>query len=144
MKRNGLKRGDLCSCGSGKRFKKCCYPRTVLDFTKPNFGIPTPFEEQEATRRALARLEGLPPQNKGILIEKPDVGRSRVLCAPLAPYGGALALPGTEAPPSPMQIEAKYLAIRQGNPKGVTEVLLTYTCPERFGVSVHGDSGSSW
>jgi hypothetical protein len=133
MSGGGLGRNDPCFCGSGKKYKKCCYPRTLPDFSKPNAGIPTPFEENEALYRALSRQEAQPPQDRNMTIDKVDVGRTRLTCAPLPPYGDNVALPGTLAPPTPSQIEAKYREIQEGNPEGVTEVVVTYTCPEMFG-----------
>ncbi len=132
MSRGGLGRNDPCPCRSGKKYKKCCYPRTFPDFSKPNAGIPDPFEEREASYRALSRQEAQ-PQDDNVTIDSVDVGRTRLLCAPLAPYGGELGLPGTLAPPTPLQVEAKYEEIRAGNPDGVTEVVVTYTYPEMFG-----------
>lgn len=120
-------------CGSGKKYKKCCYPRTLPDFSKPNAGLPDPFEEREATYRALSRQEAHPPQDDNVTIDSVDVGRTRLLSAPLTPYGEGVALPGTLAPPTPLQVEAKYKEIRARNPEGVTEVVVTCTHPEMFG-----------
>jgi hypothetical protein len=75
-------------------------------------------------------LEALPPQD-GVTIENVDVGRTRLTCAPLQPEGADL--PGTLAPPTPLQIEAKYEAIRESNEEGATEVVVAYTYPEMFG-----------
>jgi hypothetical protein len=133
MSRGGLGRNDPCFCGSKKKYKKCCYPRTLLDFSKPNAGLPEPFEEHEATSRALARQEAQLPRDRNVTVDTPDVGRTRVLCAPLAPYGDGVALQGTLAPPTPLQGEAKYEEIRRSNPEGVTEVLVSYTYPDLFG-----------
>jgi hypothetical protein len=133
MSRGGLGRNDPRFCGSGKKYKKCCYPRTLPDFSKPNAGLPDAFEEREAIYRAMSRQEAHPPRNENVTIDSVDVGRTRLLCAPLAPYGDGAALPGTLAPPTPLQVEAKYNEIREGNPDGVTEVAVTYTYPEMFG-----------
>jgi SEC-C motif len=133
MSRGGLGRNDPCPCGSGKKYKKCCSPRTFPDFSKPNAGLPDPFEEHEATYRALARQEAQLPHDQNATIDTADVGRTRVLCAPLAPYGDGDTLPGTLAPPTPLQIETKYQEIREGNPEGVTEVIVEYTYPDLFG-----------
>ncbi len=133
MSRNGFGRNDPCFCGRGKKYKKCCYPRTLPDFSKPNAGIPTPFEENEALYQAFSRMEAQPPRDGPMTIDKVDVGRTRLTCAPLPPYGDNVALPGTLAPPTPAQIEAKYREIQESNAEGVTEVVLTYTCPEMFG-----------
>ncbi|HEY8503913.1 MAG TPA: SEC-C metal-binding domain-containing protein, partial [Gemmataceae bacterium] len=122
-----------CPCGSGKKYKRCCYPRTFPDLSRPNSGLPSPFEEREAIYRALSRVEAQPPQIGHGTIDTVDVGRTRLLCAPLTPYGDGASLPGTLAPPTPLQIEAKYEEIRVTNPDGVTEVVVTYTCPEMFG-----------
>ncbi|MGL6095083.1 MAG: hypothetical protein ACRC7O_04685, partial [Fimbriiglobus sp.] len=112
---------DPCPCGNGKFYRRCCYPRTFPDLSKPNFGF-DPRLDQAATRRARKRLDALPvPQ--GMTIDKVDVGSTRLNCAPL-PHDKA-ALPGTLAPPTPRQIEAKYDWIRETNPDGVTEVVVT-------------------
>jgi len=133
MSRDRLGRNEPCFCGSGKKYKRCCYPRTLPDFSKPNCGVPYPHEEHAALRRALERMEALPPQGEQVSIESVDVGRTRLTCAPLDPYGGALALPGTMAPPTPLQIESKYREIKRGNPEGAAEVVVTYTYPEPSG-----------
>lgn len=133
MSGRGLARNDPCPCHSGKKYKNCCYPRRFPDFSKPNAGIPDPFEEREAVYRAMSRQEAQPPQNQRATIDSVDVGRTRLLCAPLAPYGDSVALPGTQSPPTPLQVEAKYNAIREGNPDSVTEAVVTYTYSERFG-----------
>ncbi|MFO0808887.1 MAG: SEC-C metal-binding domain-containing protein [Gemmataceae bacterium] len=135
MSARGHGRNDPCLCGSGKKYKRCCYPRVFPDFSKPNAGLPDPFEAREATYRAFSRQESEPPQNENATIDTVDVGRTRLLCAPLAPYGDGEALAGTLAPPTPLQIEAKYEEIRSSNPDGVTEVVVTYTCPEMFGLA---------
>jgi hypothetical protein len=101
MSRNGFGRNDPCFCGSGKKYKECCYPRTLPDFSKPNAGIPTPFEENAALYRAFSRMEAQPPRDGPMTIDKVDVGRTRLTCAPLPPYGDNVALPGTLAPPTP-------------------------------------------
>jgi hypothetical protein len=133
MSRGGLGRNDPCPCGSGRKYKKCCYPRTFPDFSKPNAGLPDPFEEREAAYRAFDRQEAQLPRDENVTIDTVDVGRSRVLCAPLAPYGDLEALPGTLAPPTPLQVETKYEEIRDGNPEGATEVVVEYTYPDLFG-----------
>jgi hypothetical protein len=120
---------DACPCGSGKVYRRCCYPRTFPDFSKPNFGL-EPHLDQAATMRAYKRLDALPAQ-QGITIDTVDVGRTRLNSAPLSPVGDSL--PGTLAPPTPRQIEAKYDWIRESNRDGVTEVVVTYTYPEMFG-----------
>ena len=106
MRRGDLGRNDPCICGSDRKYKKCCYPRTLPDFRKPNAGIATPFEETEALYRALSRLEAIPPHNGDMTIDKVDVGRTRLTCAPLLPYSNGDAVAGTLAPPTPAQIEA--------------------------------------
>ncbi|MCZ2344015.1 MAG: hypothetical protein LC104_19805 [Bacteroidales bacterium] len=83
-------------------------------------------------RRALKRLAELSPKF-GMTIDTADVGRTRLLCAPLPSFGGTL--PGTLAPPTPRQIEAKYDWIRETNPDGVTEVIVTYSYAEMFGLA---------
>lgn len=133
MSRAILGRMDPCICGSGKKYRKCCYPRTLPDFSKPNAGVPTPFEENEALGRALERLEALSRHALATSIDTVDVGRTRVTCAPLPPYGDNQVLPGTDAPPTPFQIESKYREIQKSNSEGATEVVVTYTYPEAFG-----------
>lgn len=133
MSRDGLGRNDLCFCASGKKYKKCCYPRTRPDFSKPNAGLPSAFEEREAICRALTRLEAQRPHYENMTIGNVDVGRARLMCAQLPPYADGVALPGTLAPPTPLQVETKYKEIRDSNPYGVTEVVVTYTYPEMFG-----------
>jgi hypothetical protein len=126
---SGLYEG--CQCGSGKVYRRCCYPRTFPDPTKPNFGL-EPHLDQAATRRAFRRLASLPPQ-QNVTISTVDVGRTRLDCAPIPPLGETL--PGTLGPPTARQIEGKYDLIRESNPNGVTEVLVTYTYPEEYGVA---------
>jgi hypothetical protein len=133
MSRGGLGRNDPCFCGSGKKYKKCCYPRTFPDFSQPNAGLPDPFEESEATYRAFDCQEEQLPRDQNVTIDMVDVDRTRLLCVPLAPYGDLEALPGTLAPPTPLQIESKYQEIRDGNPEGATEVVVEYTYPDMFG-----------
>jgi hypothetical protein len=133
MSRGGLGRNDLCFCGSGRKYKKCCYPRTFPDFSKPNAGIPDPYQERSAVRRAISRMESQPLQGERVTINTVDVGRTRLICAPVPPDGDGAALAGTLAPPTAEQVEAKYEAIRKSNPEGVTEVVVTYTYPEPFG-----------
>jgi hypothetical protein len=131
MSRGGLGRNDPCPCGSGKKYKKCCHPRTFPDFSKPNAGLPDPIEELDATSRAWSRQEAQIPHDANATIDTADVGRTRALCAPLPPSGDTL--PGTLAPPSPLQVETKYQQIRAGNPEGATEVVVEYTYPDLFG-----------
>jgi hypothetical protein len=131
--RMSLGRNDPCLCGSGKKYKKCCYPRLFPDFSKPNTGFPDPFRQLAAIHRAVSRLKSYPPEDENTTVDNVEVGRTRLLCAPLAPYGDGAALAGTPAPPTPEQVEAKYEAIRKSNPEGVTEVIVTYTYPEMFG-----------
>ncbi len=126
-------RNDPCFCGSGKKYKKCCYPRVLPSLGRPNGGISSPDKQQAAFRRATARLESLPDQEGDGSIARADPGRTRVKCAAMPPYGDGEALAGTLAPPTPEQVEAKYETIRSSNPEGVTEVLVTYTYPEMFG-----------
>lgn len=132
MNRVSIGRNDSCFCGSGKKYKKCCYPRSLPDLSKPNGGLPDPFEEREAAFRAVSRNESSWSTGK-MTIEGVDVGRTRLTCAPLPPVGSTL--PGTLAPPTPLQIETKYEEIRQGNSEGVTEVVVTYTYPELSGIA---------
>jgi hypothetical protein len=132
MSSRQLGRYDPCPCGSGKRYKWCCFPRKFPDLCKPNAGFEVNLE-RAAYRRALERFVSRPPLTGEPTIESVDVGRTRVDCAPLPPYGDGAALAGTVAPPTPLQVEAKYEAIRKSNPEGVTEVVVTYTYPEMFG-----------
>jgi hypothetical protein len=98
---------------------------------KPNFGL-EPHLDQAAMRRAFRRLAALPPQ-PNVTISTVDVGRTRLDCAPIPPLGETL--PGTLGPPTARQIEGKYDLIRESNPDGVTEVLVSYTYPEEWGVA---------
>jgi hypothetical protein len=68
-----------------------------------------------------------------VTISTVDVGRTRLDCAPIPPLGETL--PGTLGPPTARQVEQKYDLIRESNPDGVTEVLVTYTYPEEWGVA---------
>ncbi|MCZ2341263.1 MAG: hypothetical protein LC104_05630 [Bacteroidales bacterium] len=106
-------------------------PRTFPDFTKPNFGI-DPRLERAATARAIKRLAAL-PSPPGATIDTMDVGRSRLTCAALPSVCDDL--PGTLAPPTPRQVEAKYDWIRESNPDGVTEVVVTYSFAGPFSQS---------
>jgi hypothetical protein len=68
-----------------------------------------------------------------VTVDTAEVGRTRLLCAPLQPQGAELL--GTVAPPTPLQIEEKYESIRAANTEGATEVVVTYTYPEMFGLA---------
>ena len=47
------KRNELCPCGSGKKFKKCCIPRP-----KPNIYIPQHVSETDVERHR-SRIAGM-------------------------------------------------------------------------------------
>jgi hypothetical protein len=133
MSSEGLGRNDLCPCSSGKKYKRCCYPRTFPDFSKPNAGIPDPYRQPPVTHRVNRGSSPPPTEDRPATIDTVEVGKTRVVCAPLPPYGDGAALVGTLAPPTPEQILAKYEAIRDGNPDGATEGVVTYKYPEMFG-----------
>ncbi len=124
---------EPCLCQSGKVYRRCCYPRTFFDLNQPNGGVPEPFLVEAAMKRALKRYAAMPEQFGQMTIDRAEVCDTRVNCAAMRPHGETLK--GTEAPPSPWQVEAKYEAIRNANPDGVTEVILTYTYPEPFGMA---------
>lgn len=125
---------ESCKCGSGKKYRRCCYPRVFPDFTKRNGGI-EPHLERAAEDRAFARMQALfdrgLPSNQ--TIDTIEVGTGRLDCAALPPTGPGENVAGTLGPPTPRQVEAKYDSIRESNPDGVTEVVVTYTYPEMFG-----------
>lgn len=122
---------ERCVCGSGKPYRKCCFPRSLLDLNRPNGGI-EPHLERAAFRRAVSRLNSLPRQS-ALTIDRVAVGRTRLECAALPPCGIGESTTGTLAPPTPLQIEAKYEAIRDTNSEGITEVVVAYSYPEMFG-----------
>ncbi len=125
---------ESCKCGSGKKYRRCCYPRVFPDFTKRNGGI-EPHLERAAEDRAFARMQALfdhgLPSNQ--TIDTIEVGTGRLDCAALPPTGPGENVAGTLGPPTARQVEAKYDTIRDSNPDGVTEVVVTYTYPEMFG-----------
>ena len=123
---------ESCPCGSGKPYKRCCYPRTFPDLTKPNAGI-EPHLERAAFRRAISRFNSRPAPKSNLTIDTVDVGHTRLECAPLPPCGADVSMTGTLAPPTPLQIEAKYDVVREANPEGFTEVVVNYNYPETFG-----------
>ena len=124
---------EPCPCQSGKKYRRCCYPRTFFDPSKPAGGIPEPFLQQAALDRAIKRYESRPSRFDTLTIERAEVGHSRVHCAPMQPHGNTLD--GTLAPPTAWQIEAKYEAIRNANPDGVTELVITFSYPEPYGIA---------
>ncbi len=132
MSARGHGRNDPCPCGSGKKYKKCCNPRTFPDLTKPNAGLPHPLARPPAPR-FFRRPPPPPPGDRPMTIDTVEVGVTRLTCAAIAPYGDGADIEGTLAPPTPEQVYAKYDAIRGGNPDNPTEIVVTYTYPEESG-----------
>lgn len=87
--------------------------------------------DRAATARAYKRRDAQ-QATFAATIDTAEVGRSGLICAAIPNVGD---LPGTLAPPTPRQVEAKYDWIRESNPDGVTELIVTYTFGGPFGTS---------
>ncbi|MFQ5753857.1 MAG: SEC-C metal-binding domain-containing protein [bacterium] len=64
---NKIRRNDPCPCGSGKKYKHCCYQRNYIEVTPEKKTVHFTLDDGSKTSTPITSLDSIPAHNKNAL-----------------------------------------------------------------------------
>ena len=75
-----VKRNDLCPCGSGKKYKNCCYQKMYKEIPADKKIVDFKLDDGLKTSKQIASIDSIPKYNINALVPNISVEQMMDLC----------------------------------------------------------------
>ena len=73
----GNPRNSACPCGSGKKYKNCCYPKSYSETSSNKINAKFTLDDGSTVQKSITSLDSIPTHNKNGI--KPNISKEQMI-----------------------------------------------------------------